>query len=86
MAAGRDSVNDLYSVGKSMFIAMIMVVTCEIGLLARFWTWEFCLCAFFSYVLVRLLYRFGVFKCFSNAAKNPQLVLLDVLLLRAAVW
>lgn len=52
VASGRNSTDDLYSAGKSMFVAMIAVVTAEIGLIARFWTWEFCLCAFFSYALV----------------------------------
>jgi magnesium-transporting ATPase (P-type) len=52
VASGRDSTNDLYSAGKAMFVALIATVTAEIGLLARFWTWEFCLCAFFSYALV----------------------------------
>ncbi len=52
VASDRNSTDDLYSAGKSMFVAMIAVVTAEIGLIARFWTWEFCLCAFFSYALV----------------------------------
>ena len=53
VAAGRNSTHDLYSAGKTMFVALVAVVTAEIGLLARFWTLEFCLCAFFSYTLVR---------------------------------
>ncbi len=53
MAAGRDSTNDLYSMGKVMFVALIGVVSSELGLLARFWTWEFCLTALVSYCLVR---------------------------------
>jgi hypothetical protein len=52
VASGRDSVTDIYSTGKSMFFAMIMVVTCEIGLLARYWTWPFVIICFLSYTLV----------------------------------
>ena len=52
VASGRDSVTDIYSTGKSMFFAMIMVVTLEIGLLARYWTWPFVIICFLSYTLV----------------------------------
>jgi hypothetical protein len=52
VASGRDSVTDIYSTGKSMFFAMIMVVTLEIGLLARYWTTPFVIICFLSYVLV----------------------------------
>ena len=55
VAAGRDSVTDIYSTGKSMFFAMIMVVTCEIALVARYWTRPFIIICFLSYALVRFL-------------------------------
>jgi hypothetical protein len=55
VAAGRDSVTDIYSTGKSMFLAMIMVVTCEIGLVARYWTTPFVIICFLSYALVSVL-------------------------------
>jgi hypothetical protein len=64
VASGRDSVTDIYSTGKSMFLAMIMVVTCEIGLLARFWTTPFVIICFLSYALVGCVSRW----CFPLAS------------------
>mmetsp|Transcript_7573 Transcript_7573/g.22355 ORF Transcript_7573/g.22355 Transcript_7573/m.22355 type:complete len:1298 (+) Transcript_7573:304-4197(+) len=52
VASDRDSTNDLYSVGKVMFVALIGIVSAELGMLARFWTWEFSLCALVSYCLI----------------------------------
>ena len=36
-----------------MYVALLAAVTAEIGFIARYWTWEFCLCALASYALVR---------------------------------
>jgi hypothetical protein len=36
-----EPIDDVYAVGKTMFIAIIGVVSLEIALIARFWTWLF---------------------------------------------
>ena len=60
----RPSHDDVWSLGKTMFIAIIGVVSAEIGLCARYWTLPFTLVLFGSYfatwpwlALLPLLYR-----------------------------
>ena len=47
----NESVADVWSVGKTMFIAMIGTVSLEIALVSRFWTWPFFLAWFLSFTL-----------------------------------
>ena len=51
---GIDSTDDLYSVGKTMFVALIGVVELEIALITRYWTRIYFLFWSLSFVLVRL--------------------------------
>ncbi len=55
---GIDSTDDLYSVGKTMFVALIGVVELEIALISRFWTRIYFLFWFLSFILVRYVIRF----------------------------
>lgn len=43
---------DVFSVGKTIFICMLGVVTMEIMIVARYWTWWFAGVCIFSYTLV----------------------------------
>lgn len=38
---GAEPIDDVYAVGKTMFIGIIGVVSLEIALIARYWTWLF---------------------------------------------
>lgn len=38
---GPDATSDVYGIGKVMFIGIIGVVSWEIALISRFWTWIF---------------------------------------------
>lgn len=38
---GNEPVDDVYAVGKIMFIGIIGAVSLEISLIARYWTWLF---------------------------------------------
>jgi Phospholipid-translocating P-type ATPase C-terminal len=49
---GADSVIDVYSVGRTINIAMLGVVTIEIMLVTRFWTYWFAGACVLSYLLV----------------------------------
>lgn len=61
-AAGpNDSLHGLYEVGKVMFVLLVTVVTAEMWMLARFYTWEFCIITALSYFAVSLLA--GVHMC-----------------------
>lgn len=72
VASGRDSATDIYSSGKVMFIAMIMVVTAEIGLLARYWTKEFVVICFLSYALVSLAFEDRHHNLWPTRVQNMQ--------------
>ena len=52
---GRDSTDDLFSMGKTMFVALIGVVQWEIALVSRYWTKVYFAVWFLSYALVRTL-------------------------------
>ena len=61
---GRPALDDVWTLGKTMFIAMIGVVSLEIALVTRYWTWPFALVWAGSYFLtwpwlamLPLLYR-----------------------------
>lgn len=49
---GNRSTIDVFSVGKTIFICMLGVVTMEIMIVARFWTWWFAVVCALSYLLV----------------------------------
>lgn len=51
MAGNNHSLQDVWSLGKTMFIAMIGTVTLEIGLVSRFWTFPFFAVWLLSFVL-----------------------------------
>ena len=50
--AGQNSITDVYSVGKVVFICLLSAVTLEICVIARYWTWPFLIFVFLSYWLV----------------------------------
>ncbi|KAK9806980.1 hypothetical protein WJX72_009386 [[Myrmecia] bisecta] len=74
-ASGRNSTDDLFSVGKTTFIAIIGVVSAELALVSRFWTFPFALVWALSYLLVYpflviipLLYKaFGAYDVANGA-------------------
>jgi phospholipid-transporting ATPase len=49
---GHQTTIDVFSVGKTIFICMLGVVTMEIMIVARYWTWWFAAVCAFSYMLV----------------------------------
>ena len=49
---GAASVNDIYSVGKTVFICMLGAVTIEVMIVARYWTVVFGVISALSYLLV----------------------------------
>ncbi|KAK9810005.1 hypothetical protein WJX72_003251 [[Myrmecia] bisecta] len=51
-AAGQNSMADVYSVGKTVFIALLGAVSLEVGLISRFWTYAFGIVLALSYALV----------------------------------
>lgn len=52
VAAGQNSITDVYSVGKTVFIALLGAVTLEICVIARYWTLPFLIFVLLSYFLV----------------------------------
>ena len=48
---GQDATTDVYGIGKVMFIGIIGVVSWEIALISRFWTWIFILVWALSYAV-----------------------------------
>ncbi|DBA65766.1 hypothetical protein WJX79_001197 [Trebouxia sp. C0005] len=50
--AGQNSITDVYSVGKVVFICLLSAVTLEICVIARYWTWPFLIFVLLSYWLV----------------------------------
>ncbi len=48
---GHDATSDVYGIGKVMFIGIIGVVSWEIALISRFWTWIFMLVWALSYAV-----------------------------------
>ncbi len=48
---GQDATADVYGIGKVMFIGIIGVVSWEIALISRFWTWIFMLVWALSYAI-----------------------------------
>ncbi len=67
--AGVNSTDDLYSVGKTMFVALIGVVELEIALISRYWTRIYTLFWALSFTLVRPRggYRVSDIKAASDA-------------------
>ncbi|CAK0743492.1 hypothetical protein CVIRNUC_001474 [Coccomyxa viridis] len=49
---GRLTMNDVFSVGKTVFTALLGSVTLEVALVSRYWTWPFILFVLLSYWLV----------------------------------
>jgi hypothetical protein len=49
---GATSAMDIYSLGKTINICLLGVVTMEIMIVARYWTWWFAFVCIFSYTLV----------------------------------
>jgi hypothetical protein len=49
---GSNSVIDIFSVGKTIYICMLGVVTMELMIVARYWTWWFAVICMLSYILV----------------------------------
>ena len=49
---GNESIIDIFSIGKTIFICMLGVVTMEIMIITRYWTWWFAFVCVFSYALV----------------------------------
>ena len=49
---GADSIIDVFSVGKTIHICMLGVVTMEIMIVTRYWTWWFGIICVLSYALV----------------------------------
>ncbi len=47
----QDATSDVYGIGKVMFIGIIGVVSWEIALISRFWTWIFMLVWALSYAI-----------------------------------
>jgi hypothetical protein len=66
---GTKAIDSVWGIGKLMFIAIIGVVSWEISLIARYWTWLFTLVWALSYAvtfpfllaLAALLQRFGYY-------------------------
>lgn len=52
VASGQNSITDVYSVGKVVFVALLGAVTLEICVIARYWTWLFLVFVLLSYWLV----------------------------------
>ena len=52
VASGQNSITDVYSVGKVVFVALLGAVTLEICVIARYWTWLFLIFVLLSYWLV----------------------------------
>ena len=48
---GQNATSDVYGIGKVMFIGIIGVVSWEIALISRFWTWIFMLVWALSYAI-----------------------------------
>ena len=48
---GPDATTDVYGIGKVMFIGIIGVVSWEIALISRYWTWIFMLVWALSYAV-----------------------------------
>ena len=48
---GHEATSDVYGIGKVMFIGIIGVVSWEIALISRFWTWIFMLVWALSYAI-----------------------------------
>lgn len=48
---GPNATSDVYGIGKVMFIGIIGVVSWEIALISRFWTWIFMLVWALSYAI-----------------------------------
>ena len=48
----RSSATDVFSVGKTVFIALLGSVTLEVALVSRYWTWLFVAFLLLSYFLV----------------------------------
>jgi len=47
----QDATSDVYGIGKVMFIGIIGVVSWEIALISRFWTWIFIVVWALSYAV-----------------------------------
>ncbi|KAL3132559.1 hypothetical protein ABBQ32_009098 [Trebouxia sp. C0010 RCD-2024] len=52
VSSGQNSITDVYSVGKVVFVALLGAVTLEICVIARYWTWLFLVFVLLSYWLV----------------------------------
>ena len=52
VASGQNSITDVYSVGKVVFVALLGAVTLEICVITRYWTWLFLVFVLLSYWLV----------------------------------
>jgi len=50
VASDRDSINDLYSVGKTVYICIVLLVNVEVLMVARYWTKVFVICVVLSYL------------------------------------
>lgn len=50
--SGAHNITDVWSLGKVAFVALLGVVNMEMALVARYWTWVYCVCVVLSYVLV----------------------------------
>ena len=49
---GQHGANDVFSVGKTVFVALLGTVTLEVALVSRYWTWLFLIFLILSYILV----------------------------------
>jgi hypothetical protein len=49
---GGSKITDVYYIGKVAFVALLGVVTLEVTLIARYWTWLFGILTFLSFFLV----------------------------------
>ena len=50
--SGENNITDVYSLGKVTFVALLGIVTLEVALVARYWTWVFFWITLLSYFLV----------------------------------
>ena len=50
--SGDHNITDVYSLGKITFVALLGIVTLEVALIARYWTWVFFWITLLSYFLV----------------------------------
>jgi magnesium-transporting ATPase (P-type) len=50
--SGQDSITDVYSTGKVVFVALLGAVSLEVALVSRYWTWLFGIFLFLSYAIV----------------------------------